>query len=173
MTPGTVVVITGGSAGAGRAAALAFARKGCQVGVLARGVERLEATRREVEGLGVRCMPIPTDVAEADAVEDAASHVESALGPIDVWVNAAMTSVFSPVHQLQADEVRRVAAVTYLGSVNGILAARCAGCTSRCGDHFPGGFRLGLPGHSAPSQLLRVEVRNQRIRRLPALRAAA
>lgn len=116
MKAGTVVVITGGSAGAGRAAALAFARKGCHVGVLARGVERLEATRREVDGSGVRCVPIPTDVAEADAVEDAASQIEAALGPIDVWVNAAMTSVFSPVHELQADEVRRVAAVTYLAA---------------------------------------------------------
>jgi NAD(P)-dependent dehydrogenase (short-subunit alcohol dehydrogenase family) len=123
MTPGTVVVITGGSAGAGRAAALAFAEKGYHVGVLARSVERLEATRREVDGFGVSCMPIPTDVADADAVEDAASQIEAALGPIDVWVNAAMASVFSPVHELQAEEVRRVAAVTYLGSVNGILAA--------------------------------------------------
>ena len=123
MTQGPVVVITGGTAGAGRAAALAFAQKGYQVGVLARGVERLAAARREVEACGVRCMAVATDVADADAVEDAATRIETGLGPIDVWVNSAMTSVFSPVHQLEAAEVRRVAEVTYLGSVNGILAA--------------------------------------------------
>ncbi len=122
MTQGPVVVITGGTAGAGRAAALAFAQKGYQVGLLARGVERLAAARREVEASGVRCMAVATDVADADAVEDAASRIETGLGPIDVWVNSAMTSVFSPVHQLEAAEVRRVAEVTYLGSVNRYLA---------------------------------------------------
>ncbi len=106
-------MITGGSAGAGRAAARAFAQKGLQVGLLARGLERLEATRAEVEGYGVRCMAISTDVADADAVEDAAARIEAGLGPVDVWVNSAMTSIFSPVHQLEAEEVRRVAEVTY------------------------------------------------------------
>jgi len=123
VTDRRVVVITGGSAGAGRAAARAFAHQGSHVALLARGRERLEAARREVEGAGVRCLAIPTDVADADAVEDAATRIEETLGPIDVWVNSAMTSVFSPVHQLDAAEVRRVAEVTYLGSVNGILAA--------------------------------------------------
>ncbi len=118
-----VVVITGGSAGAGRAAARAFARKSYDVGLLARGVERLDAARSELEDLGVRCLAVPTDVADAGAVEDAAARIEAALGPIGVWVNSAMTSVFAPVHQVSADEVRRVAEVTYLGSVNGILAA--------------------------------------------------
>ncbi|MDQ3641934.1 MAG: SDR family NAD(P)-dependent oxidoreductase, partial [Actinomycetota bacterium] len=117
MTHGPVVVITGGTAGAGRAAALAFAREGYQVGLLARGAERLAAAHREVEASGVRCMAVPTDVADADAVEDAATRIETGLGPIDVWVNSAMTSVFCPVHQLEAVEVRRVAEVTYLGSV--------------------------------------------------------
>jgi short-subunit dehydrogenase len=93
------------------------------VALLARGPERLEQARREVEGAGVRCLAIPTDVADAGAVEDAATRIEEALGPIDVWVNSAMTSVFSPVRELDAAEVRRVAEVTYLGSVNGILAA--------------------------------------------------
>ena len=143
MKPGPVVVITGGSAGAGRAAARAFAHNGFQVGLLARGVERLEATRAEVEGYGVRCMAISTDVADADAVEDATASIEAGLGPVDVWVNSAMTSVFSPVHQLEAEEVRRVAEVTYLGSVNGILAARLAGCSPttlspvHCGHRSP------------------------------------
>jgi len=118
-----VVVVTGGSAGLGRAAARAFARKGAHVGLLARGPERLESARREVEGAGVRCLAVPTDVADADAVEDAAARIEQELGPIDVWVNSAMASVFSPVAELDADEIRRVTEVTYLGSVNGILAA--------------------------------------------------
>jgi NAD(P)-dependent dehydrogenase (short-subunit alcohol dehydrogenase family) len=117
------VVITGGSAGVGRAAARAFAHKGAHVALLARGTERLEVARSEVEGAGVRCLAVPTDVSDAGAVDDAASRVEEALGPIDVWVNNAMTSVFSPVAELEADEVRRVAEVNYLGSVHGILAA--------------------------------------------------
>jgi NAD(P)-dependent dehydrogenase (short-subunit alcohol dehydrogenase family) len=118
-----VVVITGGSAGVGRAAARAFAYKGAHVALLARGIERLEAAQREVEGAGVRCLAVPTDVADAAAVERAADQIEDELGPIDVWVNSAMTSVFSPVRELEADEVRRVTEVTYLGSVHGILAA--------------------------------------------------
>ncbi|HWI04487.1 MAG TPA: SDR family oxidoreductase [Acidimicrobiales bacterium] len=123
MTDRRVVVITGGSAGAGRAAARAFAHRGAHVAVLARGAERLEATCREIEGAGVRALGIPTDVADAGAVEDAATQIEETLGPIDVWVNSAMTSVFAPVAQLTAEEIKRVAEVTYLGSVNGILAA--------------------------------------------------
>jgi NAD(P)-dependent dehydrogenase (short-subunit alcohol dehydrogenase family) len=123
MTERPVVVITGGSAGAGRAAARAFAHRGYHVALLARGRERLELAQQEVEGAGVRGLALPTDVADAEAVEDAATRVEGTLGPIDVWVNDAMTSVFAPVHELNADEVRRVAEVNYLGSVNGILAA--------------------------------------------------
>jgi len=123
VTDRPVVVITGGSAGVGRAAARAFARRGAHVGLLARGEERLAAACREVEGAGVRCLAVPTDIADADAVEDAAARIEETLGPIDVWVNNAMVSVFSPVRELEAAEVRRVAEVTYLGSVHGILAA--------------------------------------------------
>ena len=120
---GRVVVVTGGSAGVGRATALAFARGGADVAVLARGADRLEDTRREIEALGRRALAVPTDVADADAVEQAAVLTEEMLGPIDVWVNNAMASVFSPVRQLTADEVRRVTEVTYLGSVHGILSA--------------------------------------------------
>jgi NAD(P)-dependent dehydrogenase (short-subunit alcohol dehydrogenase family) len=123
VTDRKVVVITGGSAGAGRAAARTFAHRGFHVAVLARGEERLAAACREVEGAGVRALGIPTDVADAGAVDDAATQIEETLGPIDVWVNSAMTSVFSPVAQLTPEEVRRVTEVTYLGSVNGILAA--------------------------------------------------
>jgi NADP-dependent 3-hydroxy acid dehydrogenase YdfG len=118
-----VVVVTGASAGVGRAIAVAFADQGAAVGLLARGVPGLEAVRDDVEARGARALALPTDVSDGHAVEQAATLVEDRLGPIDVWVNAAMTSVFAPVHQLEADEVRRVAEVTYLGSVNGILAA--------------------------------------------------
>jgi len=123
MIKGSVVVVTGGSAGVGRAAAVAFARKGADVALLARGAERLDTARREIEALGVRCMTVAVDVADAEAVDRAAGEIEATLGPIDVWVNSAMASVFGPVHQLSADEVRRITEVTYLGSVNGILAA--------------------------------------------------
>ncbi len=121
--PQSVVVVTGGSAGVGRAVALEFARRGAAVALLARGVERLEDARREVESVGTRGLAIPTDVADPDAVERAATLTEERLGPIDVWINSAMTSVFSPVRELTADEVRRVTEVTYLGSVHGILSA--------------------------------------------------
>jgi NAD(P)-dependent dehydrogenase (short-subunit alcohol dehydrogenase family) len=118
-----VVVITGASAGVGRATVRAFARQGADVALLARGVDGLEAARREVEAAGGRAIAIPTDVADADRVEAAADRIERELGPIDIWVNNAMVSVFSPVKELTPDEIRRVTEVTYLGVVYGTLAA--------------------------------------------------
>jgi len=118
-----IVVITGASAGVGRATVRAFARQGADVGLIARGVDGLEAARREVEADGGRALVLPADVADPDHVEAAAERVERELGPIDVWVNNAMVSVFSPVKQLQPDEVKRVTDVTYLGVVYGTLAA--------------------------------------------------
>jgi NADP-dependent 3-hydroxy acid dehydrogenase YdfG len=117
------VVITGASAGVGRAVAARFAEPGVSIGLLARGPDGLKSVASEVEGLGARALPVSTDVADADAVEHAAATVESELGPIDVWVNSAMVSVFSPVAELTAAEVRRVTEVTYLGYVHGTLAA--------------------------------------------------
>jgi NADP-dependent 3-hydroxy acid dehydrogenase YdfG len=117
------VVITGASAGLGRATAREFGRHGANVGLLARGVDGLEATKLEIEALGGAALAIPTDVADANAVEKAAALVEERFGPIDVWVNNAMTSVFSPVKEMEADEYKRVADVTYLGTVYGTLAA--------------------------------------------------
>ncbi len=118
-----VVVVTGASAGVGRATAHAFAKEGAHIGLIARGAERLEAARREVEELGGKAVIVAADVADADAIEAAAATIEQQLGPIDVWVNNAMTSVFSPVKEMTADEFKRVTEVTYLGFVNGTLAA--------------------------------------------------
>jgi short-subunit dehydrogenase len=117
------VVITGASAGLGRATAREFARHGARVGLLARGREGLEAASREVEELGGIAMAVPTDVADAAAVEAAAAAIEEKLGPIDIWVNNAMTSVFSPVNKMEPEEFKRVTEVTYLGVVHGTLSA--------------------------------------------------
>src|SRR5215218_2248559 len=118
-----VVVITGASAGVGRATAVAFARRGARVGLLARGRDGLEGARTEVEPAGGKALVVLTDVSDAEAVEAAALRIEEDLGPIDVWVNNAMTSVFSPVKEMTPDEFRRVTEVTYLGTVYGTLAA--------------------------------------------------
>jgi short-subunit dehydrogenase len=118
-----VVTITGASAGVGRAAACAFARRGASIGLIARGAAGLAAARRDVESAGGRAVVVVADVADADAVEAAAAEIERQLGPIDVWVNNAMTSVFSPVKEMTAEEFRRVTEVTYLGVVHGTLAA--------------------------------------------------
>jgi len=119
----SVVVITGASAGVGRAAVRAFARQGAAIGLIARGRDGLEGARRDVEDAGGRAIVLPTDVANHDAVEAAAERVERELGPIDVWVNNAMVSVFSPVKEMQPEEFQRVTDVTYLGVVYGTLAA--------------------------------------------------
>src|ERR1700761_6467188 len=123
MASGPVVVITGASAGLGRAIAHAFARKGARIGLLARNPEALEACRQECEVLGGHGLVIPTDVSVAEQVEAAASRVEEVFGPIDVWVNDAMVSVFSPVKEMEPEDYKRVTDVLYLGFVHGTLAA--------------------------------------------------
>jgi short-subunit dehydrogenase len=119
----SVVVVTGASAGVGRATVRAFARRGADIGLLARGGEGLQAAAKEVEATGHRAVAVPTDVADSDAVQAAAEQVERELGPIDVWVNNAMTSVFAPFTQIGPDEFRRITEVTYLGCVYGTRAA--------------------------------------------------
>jgi NAD(P)-dependent dehydrogenase (short-subunit alcohol dehydrogenase family) len=118
-----IVVITGAGAGVGRATVAEFARNGCDVALLSRDPSRLEAAAEEARRHGVRALPIPTDVADAAAVEAAADRVEQELGPIDVWVNVAMATVFAPVAKLTPEEVKRGTEVTYLGQVHGMMAA--------------------------------------------------
>ena len=120
---GRVVVITGGTSGVGRATAVRFATDGCKVGLLARGPDGLEAAAKDVEAHGGVAHPVQTDVADPEQVEAAAEAVEGRFGPVDVWINNAMTSVFSPFDRMRADEFRRVTEVTYLGAVHGTMSA--------------------------------------------------
>ena len=115
--------MTGASAGVGRAVVRAFAQEGAHVALMARGTEGLEAAAEEVRRSGGRALVLPLDVADAGALASAAGRIERELGPIDIWVNDAMTSVFSPVKEMLAEEFKRVTEVTYLGFVYGTLAA--------------------------------------------------
>lgn len=114
MSTGLVVVVTGSSAGLGRAIAHGFAKRGARIGLLARNPEALNAAREECEALGGQALVLPTDVSNAEAVDAAATRVEEEFGPIDVWVNDAMVSVFSPVKEMEASDYKRVTDVLYL-----------------------------------------------------------
>lgn len=118
-----IVVITGAGAGVGRATARHFALEGCDIGLIGRDPGRLERAAAELRDMGVRTAVAPADVASAEAVDAAASAIEQALGPIDIWVNNAMATVFAPVADTTAGEFRRGTEVTYLGTVHGTLAA--------------------------------------------------
>jgi NAD(P)-dependent dehydrogenase (short-subunit alcohol dehydrogenase family) len=117
------VVITGASAGIGRATAELFGKRGANVVLLARGLDGLQAAARAVDNAGGKALTIPTDVSDFQAVDAAASLAEAQFGPIDVWVNVAFTSVFAPFWEIKADEFRRVTEVSYLGFVHGTMAA--------------------------------------------------
>ena len=123
MNDPVVVAITGASAGLGRAIAHAYAKRGAKIGLIARNPEALAAAKQECEALGGQAIYVPTDVSDADAVEHAASQIEEQLGPIDIWINDAMVSVFSPVKEMEASDYKRVTDVLYLGFVHGTLAA--------------------------------------------------
>jgi NAD(P)-dependent dehydrogenase (short-subunit alcohol dehydrogenase family) len=117
------IVVTGASAGIGRACAVAFGRRGDTVALLARGEAGLAGAVREVEAAGGRGVAYPLDVSDADAVAGVADQVEKEIGPIDVWVNVAFTSVFAPFDHIKAEEYRRVTEVSYLGYVYATMAA--------------------------------------------------
>jgi short-subunit dehydrogenase len=117
------VVITGASGGVGRAAAHAFACEGARIGLIARGTQGLQDAAAEVEKLGGKALALPLDIADPDAVEAAAERVETHFGPIDIWVNCAMATIFAPFHRISAQEFRRATEVTYLGFVYGTMAA--------------------------------------------------
>ena len=123
MPQNLTVVVTGSSAGLGRAIAHAYARTGARLGLIARNPEALEAAKQECESLGGQAICLPCDVSDAEAVYSAASKVEEVFGPIDVWVNDAMVSVFSPVKEMEPADYKRVTDVLYLGFVHGTLAA--------------------------------------------------
>ncbi len=123
MDRDTVVVITGASGGVGRATARLFGDRGCKVALLARGREGLEAAKREVENRGGTALAVPTDVSQFDQVEAAAEAAERQFGPIDLWINNAMVSMYSPFMKMTADEFKHIVEVTFLGQVHG---TRCA-----------------------------------------------
>ena len=123
MKPKPVVVITGASAGVGRATVREFAEHGADIALVARGHDGLEGARQEVEALGGRALVLPTDVADAEQVEAAIARAEAELGPIDILINDAMASVFSPIKEMTAGEFKRVTEVTYLGYVYTTLSA--------------------------------------------------
>lgn len=123
QTKPPTVVITGATAGVGRAVARAYAAQGASIGLIARGRDGLEATAREVEQAGGRALKLPLDVADAEAVEDAAARMEAELGPIDIWINAAFAGVLSRFIDMSLGDYRRVTDVTYHGQVHGTMAA--------------------------------------------------
>ncbi len=119
----SIAVVTGASAGIGRATVREFASRGCDVAIIARNARRLEAAANELRDEGVRALPIVADVADAGAIEAAAEQIERELGPIDVWVNNAMATIFAPFDRVSPEEFRRGTEVTYLGQVYGTMAA--------------------------------------------------
>src|SRR5215213_6212032 len=146
MAESRVVVVTGASAGIGRAVAIECGRRGDRVALLARGADGLAGASREVVGAGGEALTVPTDVADPDAVEAAAAAVEEELGPIDVWVNCAMASIFAFTWDIEPAEFRRATEVVYLGFVWGTLTALRRMRPRDCGTIVQVGSALAFRG---------------------------
>jgi NAD(P)-dependent dehydrogenase (short-subunit alcohol dehydrogenase family) len=166
------VVVTGASAGIGRATARLFGQRGARVVLIARGQAGLDGAARDVREAGGQALAISADVADYDQVAAAARKAEEQFGPIDVWVNVAFTSVFAPFSDITAEEFRRVTEVSYLGFVHGTMAA-LALTPPRPGHHRAGRIGARRTQHPAAVRLLRGQARHQRIHLLAPLRAAA
>ena len=167
------VVITGASAGVGRATAIAFASKGWNVGLIARGKQGLEGARRDVEAAGGGALVLPLDVADPEAVFAAADQVVEQWGRIDVWINDAMATIFAPVEDITPEEFKRVTEVTYLGQVYGTMAALKHMREREPRHDRASGIRAELSGYSPPVGLLWCEVCHPGLYRCLAERAQA
>jgi NAD(P)-dependent dehydrogenase (short-subunit alcohol dehydrogenase family) len=155
-----VVVMTGASAGLGRAIVCEFAHHGASIGLIARDQVRLEATAREVEDFGGKATPMVADVANPDDVERATEEAEGKFGPIDIWVNNAMATVFAPFEELTPNEFKRATEVTYFGQVWGTMAA-LKRLKARNHDHIVSRLCLGLQVDPAAIRLLRRQACDQ------------
>ena len=163
-------MITGASAGVGRATAQAFAKRGARIGLIARGKDGLEGARVDVENAGGEAFAVPTDVAHSEEVEAAAEAIEKQFGPIDIWVNNAMTTVFSPFKEITAEEFKRATEVTYLGTVYGTMAAMRRMYPRNRGTIVQVGSALAYRSIPLQAPLLRRETRHCRIYRFAAVR---
>lgn len=169
----SVMVITGGTAGAGKATALRFARAGYHVALIARDESGLQETRQACERFGIKTLAISADVVDAGALQRAAAEVETTLGAIDVWINNAMTTVLAPFRQMSEEEFRRVTEVTYLGYVNGTRAALEVMIPRDRGGDYSGRLGAGLAFNPTAVGLLRSESGDPRLYRCRANRTDA
>ena len=169
----TTIVVSGASAGVGRAVVRSFAEPGVKIALIARNEARLEEAAAEVRDAGGAALVLPLDVADPAAVESAAERTEAVFGPIDIWVNVAMVTVLSPVAKMTPEEYRRVTDVTYLGTVHGTLAALKRMTARDRGHIVQVGSALAYRVGAAAVGLLRGEERGGRVYRQPALRVDA
>ena len=163
-------MVTGASAGVGRAIAVGFGKRGWQVAVIARGYEGLESAKQEIEATGGKALAIQADVADADALMRAADQVELELGPIDVWVNNAMVTIYANITDIAPEEFHQVTQVTYLGQVYGTLAALETHASAKPRRHHLHRISVSVQIHPLPGSLLRRQSGGPRIRQLAAKR---
>ncbi len=156
----TVVVITGASGGVGRATARLLAERHANIVLLARGRDGLEAAKGEVEARGGQALAVPTDVSNFEQVKAAADAALRTFGPVDVWINNAMVSMYSPFDKMAADEFRHIVEVTFLGNVYGTKCALEQMWPAQSRRDPPGGIGPGLPFDTVAKRLLREQARD-------------